>query len=61
MNDNRIEVSRKAWWKEAPKQGVDPKSVDWGYVIEYADGSFGFDNTRPSDEEILMRLPYYNA
>ncbi|RMN07951.1 MULTISPECIES: hypothetical protein [Pseudomonas syringae group] len=49
-------VSREPWWELPPKVGQNEKDCSWGYLEQYDDGSFRFDNTqRPSDEEIRNR------
>lgn len=48
-------VSKEPWWAIPPEIGQNELEVEWGYLVRYYDGSWGFDNTRPSDEEIIAR------
>lgn len=48
-------VSREPWWAEPPRAGQDEAELTWGYLEIYRDGTFRFDPSRPSDEEIRNR------
>ena len=49
-------VNREPWWELPPKPGQSENDCSWGYLEQYDDGSFSFDNTqRPSDDEIRNR------
>jgi hypothetical protein len=49
-------VNREPWWELPPKPEQNETDCSWGYLEQYDDGSFKFDNTqRPSDEEIRHR------
>ena len=48
-------LSREPWWAQPPRPGQSEQELQWGYLEHYADGSFRFDPTRPTDEEIRNR------
>ncbi len=48
-------ISREPWWAIPPRAGQSEQDLQWGYLEIYADGTFRFDPTRPSDEEIRNR------
>ncbi len=48
-------LSREPWWAHPPQPGQREMDLQWGYLEVYADGSFRFDPTRPSTQEILQR------
>jgi len=48
-------VSREPWWAKRPAEGQTDEDVEWGYLEIYDDGTFRYDPTRPSDQEILTR------
>lgn len=48
-------VSREPWWASPPKPGQDELTCDWGWLESWSDGSWRFDPTRPTDEEIRNR------
>lgn len=48
-------ISREPWWARPPQPGQDEMELEWGYLCHYSDGSFVFEQTRPSDKEIRER------
>jgi len=51
----RTLVSREPWWAKPPAPGQDETTCEWGRLEIYSDGTFHFDRTRPTDEEIRHR------
>ena len=51
----RTLISREPWWARPPAPGQDERTCDWGWLEIYSDGTFRFDPTRPSDDEIRNR------
>lgn len=48
-------ISREPWWAVPPRPDQTEMECDWGWLELWSDGSFRFDPTRPSDEEIANR------
>lgn len=48
-------LSREPWWAFPPQPGQGEMDLQWGYLEVYEDGSFRFDPTRPSLQEIQQR------
>lgn len=48
-------ISKEPWWAKRPQPGESDADVEWGYLEHYDDGTFNFDPTRPTDEEIRNR------
>lgn len=56
MTDTAIKIlSREPWWAAAPEDGQTEADVSWGYLELHSDGTWHFDDTRPSDDEIKNR------
>ena len=53
--DGKILLSREPWWAAPPNAGQDELELEWGWLEIYSDGSFNFDETRPTDDEIKNR------
>ncbi|WP_083251045.1 hypothetical protein [Acidihalobacter aeolianus] len=52
--DKRL-ISREPWWAKPPEPGQDELSVEWGWLEHWSDGSWRFDEERPSDAQIKNR------
>ncbi len=54
MTERRL-ISREPWWAQPPSVFETEADITWGYLEYYSDGTWRFDSTRPSDEEIRSR------
>jgi hypothetical protein len=56
MPENRKQIiSKEPWWANPPVHGQREESIEWGYLLMFSDGTWVFDDTRPSKEEIMGR------
>jgi len=55
MTDKPTLISREPWWAEPPTIFQSEEDITWGYLEYYSDGTWRFDHSRPTDEEIASR------
>ena len=57
--DQKTIVERTAWPAGPLDTYTSIKSGEWGYLVVYSDGSFDFDKSNPSEEEIVKRWGFH--